>query len=63
MNNDPELKPCPFCGGEPEFDDSFRSRVGKYYRIECRVCCMKSPLFTKKKETINYWNTRMGGDK
>ena len=37
-----ELKPCPFCGGMPEFEktDTFRDGVffGVYVRLGCERC-------------------------
>ena len=37
MNNDTELKPCPFCGGEAEMCSN-SDREGKYWYIRCKNC-------------------------
>lgn len=57
MSEKPELKPCPFCGGDPEImtsPDGFTS-------IGCLGC---NPVFgvmvqrMTRKEAVEAWNTR-----
>ena len=57
--NENELKPCPFCGGEPK---TCRSEGGAY--VECKICGNRSvevPLsedYAAKMEAIEAWNRR-----
>lgn len=66
MNKTPELKPCPFCGGEARA--ILVREVGWVYRIFCPKCRMSENLaFDKEKEEleklipkfIEEWNTRV----
>lgn len=55
-----ELKPCPFCGSEPEY---VQERVGNdAYRdwVSCRKCwgAVHTHAPAKPGETIKRWNTR-----
>ena len=46
MNNNTELKPCPFCGGKVELKDKTKNLYGfNGYEIKCNCgCMMKSDL-------------------
>ena len=54
----PELKPCPFCGGEAELSKS----SGGDWIVGCTngkcLMCPWSFGFKTKKEAIESWNTR-----
>ncbi len=42
-----ELKPCPFCGGEPEMHwrlGGYRARYSVFYWIECTSCGARSGM-------------------
>lgn len=51
-----KLKPCPFCGGEAEFE-----RLGTN-RQSCIVCCTNCGARLESNETFSSgesWNTRV----
>ena len=59
-----ELKPCPFCGGEPVI-----GVYGDYFKISClEWLCPCNPVlpdtpgsfFKSKAEAIEAWNRRVG---
>ena len=52
---EPKLKPCPFCGGEAEYDEDF---FGRAY-IQCSNC--EAHLQDKKayQDCIEAWNKRV----
>lgn len=64
-----ELKPCPFCGGEPYLRTEFETnRFFSYwkYRIQCGSCGSVGEIFTcfnfedevTKNKAIDAWNRR-----
>lgn len=62
MSDAPDLKPCPFCGGEAERitieDDSDPSNFGGDV-IQCRNCIASSRVVFGEKEGIeDAWNRR-----
>lgn len=58
MSDNPKLKPCPFCGGEPQWSTL---RNGAHY-VEClNEDCLVNPegVFSGSKvQCANEWNTR-----
>jgi len=56
----PALKPCPFCGNEPNLSKG----LGNFYAywIECAGPCLVLAVSTggcdTEEEAINAWNTR-----
>lgn len=49
-----DLKPCPFCGGESEYEE-FNDGFFSWGRVECQCGVM---LTTPPNVTIEAWNTR-----
>ena len=61
MENNNELKPCPFCGGKAklEFDDEACYHGGRGLDfVECKKCHAKSALADSEIEAITLWNNR-----
>ena len=61
-----ELKPCPFCGGEPNHLWRGSRYMGFYVSIECVECNVtmeyvghNCTLEQAKKEAASRWNTRL----
>jgi len=56
MNENQEIKPCPFCGmkvneiEDPEFTG--------YIYVTCSSCCAQGPLVRSSKKSIEAWNER-----
>lgn len=54
MNNDIELKACPFCGGT-----NLYYAAGRFYAVECADCGGKVVgTFKTTEEAAEAWNTR-----
>ena len=52
-----ELKPCPFCGGEAQVVPDY-PHMGEY-TVVCSDCKAKGPVFHKRAEVARkHWNTR-----
>ena len=49
-----ELKPCPFCGGEGELQES---GVPQFWHVVCLGCFVHGPMVYKKL-AIQAWNKR-----
>lgn len=59
-----ELKPCPFCGGEADCNDSGCMQGGVFkWAVECPECGVISHCFDTETEAIEAWNTRKPIDK
>jgi len=59
MTNKPELKPCPFCGGEPEFYPNYIE--GEENFVECsNAKCQATNGYVRRtpEEALSAWNTR-----
>lgn len=54
-----ELKPCPFCGGEADCNNSGFMKAGKHmWAVECLKCGMVTTFADTEKEAIEAWNKR-----
>lgn len=56
-----ELKPCPFCGGDPMIRERYIHNVAnkKNYKIECKDCTNTfSNWYKSLKKAIEVWNNR-----
>jgi Lar family restriction alleviation protein len=55
-----ELKPCPFCGGKAEYDNS---DCGPYEWIVCTHCGAKGPVMNYNNDALgtsrDAWNKRI----
>ena len=60
--NMPDLKPCPFCGGEALLDHDYGGMGTSYVR--CKKCGLESIRFIKSFEcasddrAVKFWNMR-----
>lgn len=65
---EPELKPCPFCGGPAEADDGGNTIYGRYFwAVGCQPCAVvltdreewkDGLLVLPAQECIERWNKR-----
>lgn len=54
-----ELKPCPFCGGEPILrKERAEHNLFDYFTIRCFVCSAEGVGSIYKIEAVTKWNTR-----
>lgn len=57
-----ELKPCPYCGGEPYNvpQTCSYSAIGQqhFYRVLCKNCAADTPPQSTPDAAIVFWNTR-----
>lgn len=56
----PDLKPCPFCGGEAVLFNSGNYWPITYYRVICRRggCCFMSRFHEDPENAVKEWNRR-----
>lgn len=52
-----ELKPCPFCGGEPEMQQSGFGNP-EWLHFTCRKCAASSGAGKGEEHARRFWNTR-----
>lgn len=66
-----DLKPCPFCGGEPNFSQTSQDSDTQF-AVECRGCGAEIGFWlpwvadedekaTAQVDVVTRWNTRKGG--
>lgn len=59
VQNEPELKPCPFCGGKAELIDHGAHRHPNWrYQIYCRDCQVYAEE-DNRPAAIAHWNGRV----
>lgn len=56
-----ELKPCPFCGGEPELISEYNGEPVLVHKICCTNCGVWLDWHGCKEDVIEAWNTRARG--
>lgn len=65
MSKQPELLPCPCCGGdEVRLDKEMRhdpvnERAKLYWRVGCPACGLQTPRLTNRDSPVKIWNTRI----
>lgn len=61
---EPEVKPCPFCGGDAEIVGSVDCNlhcVGEpFYSVHCTACGVVMANHTTRSGAVNAWNRRGG---
>ena len=55
----PDLKPCPFCGGEAFLYYSGSESVGFFLEVVCKKCCCRTDRL-REEMAIEAWNRRAG---
>lgn len=54
VDENPELKPCPFCGNEVGLE-----KIGSFYYVQCCYCFNRTAEFASDKSAIRAWNIRI----
>ena len=49
-----ELKPCPFCGGEPKLCGPFNH----WFWVQCSSCYVRTPDCNSERQSRRSWNKR-----
>lgn len=55
----PELKACPFCGGEGKLTPGRVPVLGSVYLVECSECGAKGPHGVLEEYAMGKWNDRV----
>ena len=58
MENDEELKPCPFCGGEACKMIEEVTYSTPQYSVQCQNCKFETLMFDYEAEAVSAWNSR-----
>jgi len=57
-----ELKPCPFCGGEPRFTGSDNVNGHPYWYVTCNDCLAGTCGDEDKDKAVANWNRRVNDE-
>lgn len=55
---DARMKPCPFCGGEPEQQVNYGQYISTSYYVQCRKCRVCTPAFSTAVLAVELWDKR-----
>lgn len=58
MSSTPELKPCPFCGGEVIIANNYEYDTTTYMAL-CKDCRASSCICDTPEEAAEEWNRRI----
>lgn len=58
MENEVELKPCPFCGADPAWGEGEQKTKYGNEQVYCSSCYAITPPGATKAEASEWWNTR-----
>ena len=58
MSDTPALSPCPFCGGDRQFEDFVTNTGGNIRFMRCQDCSAHGPWSTKNHSAQEKWNLR-----
>jgi Lar family restriction alleviation protein len=56
---EPELLPCPFCGGKAVNVSQYSPEVPAYWEVKCHSCTARINHQPAKAEAIEAWNRRV----
>ncbi len=61
VSKEPEIKPCPFCGGEAEYTNLHDGiHFGGLLYIKCKSCGACSDVYNDTQKLMMLWNMRHG---
>ena len=65
--NEPELKPCPFCGGMAEILITSKNRIEEQKRgrappVRCKICRASSVAEFNENKAVERWNRRVSDE-
>ena len=58
QQNESELLPCPFCGGEGQDRKNYENNTW-IYSVRCKECDVTTDFYGSKKKAIAAWNRRV----
>ena len=57
-----KVKPCPFCGGSPDYEQHINGQELQGYSISCPYCHITTEIFETFDEVLEIWNRRVEGE-